>query len=70
MTSDLLICKIAGVILLALFLVLARLLTVTKQAAAPPELRRKLLGEMAAIGGDDHRQRYAVRRLESEVGHA
>lgn len=27
-------------------------------------------GEMAAIGGDDHRQRYAVRRLESEVGHA
>lgn len=37
MTSDLLICKIAGVILLALFLVLARLLTVTKQTAAPPE---------------------------------
>lgn len=37
MTGDLLICKIAGAILLALFLVLARLLTVTKQAAAPPE---------------------------------
>lgn len=70
MTGDLLICKIAGAILLSLFLVLARLLTVTKRTAAPPELRRKLLGEMAAIGGDDHRQRYAVRRLESEVGHA
>lgn len=35
---------------------------------ATPESRRKLLEEMAAMGGDDHRQRYAVRRLESEVG--
>ena len=31
MTPDLLICKIAGAILLALFLVLARLLTVTRR---------------------------------------
>lgn len=37
MTRDLLICKIAGAILLGLFLVLARLLLATKRTAAPPE---------------------------------
>lgn len=37
MTGDLLVCKIAGAILLGLFLALARLLTVTKRTAAPPE---------------------------------
>lgn len=34
---------------------------------ASPEARRKLLEEMAAMGGDDHRQRYAAWRLESEA---
>ena len=37
MTPDLLICKIAGAILLALFLVLARLLTVTRRTPEPPQ---------------------------------
>ena len=38
MTPDVIICKIAGIILLALFLVLARLLTVTRRTAEPEQV--------------------------------
>lgn len=37
MTPDVLVCKIAGIILLALFLVLARLLTVTRPTPEPEQ---------------------------------
>lgn len=39
MTFDILICKIAGAILLALFLVLARLLTATQRTPEPTDRR-------------------------------
>lgn len=49
MTPDVIICKIAGIILLALFLVLARLLTVTRRTAEP---KREFVYATAPDGGE------------------
>lgn len=49
MTPDVLICKIAGLLLLALFLALARLLTVTRRAVEP---KRAFVYATARDGGD------------------
>lgn len=51
MTPDLLICKAFGAILLALFLVLARLLTVTRRTPEPTQ-RREFIYATNPDGGE------------------